>query len=165
MKLLFTKSNAPLSVLIRWALKEPCSHFVAEFDNRLMIHSNLLGVHLKWAPHFRKSATVVYEFEFRQSLEDEEQVYLSLINLTEGKPYDFGAFAYFAWRAFLWRFFGKEMPKRNPWGNKDHFLCTEIAAALPGWMLPIEKDPEVLGMMSPYKIAAVLAHVRGVKLD
>ena len=164
MKILCVKSNLPLSILIRWGLKEDCSHLVAEFDNRLAIHSNLLGVHLQWAPHLREHCTVVHEFEFKLTLEQEEEVYLALINLTEGKPYDFGAFAYFGWRAILWRIFGLAIPKRNRWGKKDHFLCTEIAAALPDWMLPIDKDPELLGMMSPHKMAAIISHIRGEKL-
>jgi hypothetical protein len=147
MKLLFTKSGAPLSLLIRWGLKQDCSHFVVEFEKLgLVFHSNLLGVHIQWANHFLESATIVHSLTFPMGIEEESTLFSSMAELTEGSPYDFTAFAYFMWRGLLWRIFKVPFPKKNPWAEKGDFLCTEIAEILPLSIRPADED---FGMISP----------------
>src|SRR3972149_5686290 len=117
MKLIWTKSKAPLSVLIRWGLNEPVSHFAIVFDDFLVFHSNLVGVHMVSMNRFLKStAQIVYEKNYAMVLEDEEAIYRAIISKHDGEPYDFGAFFYFIWRVLLHKFFKTPVPATNPRG-------------------------------------------------
>lgn len=148
MKLIWTKSNLPLSVLIQWFSQEPCSHFAIVFDDSLVFHSNLFGVHLEWYSHYKKSTTIVFEKDIPMSLEDEERLYRAIVDEHYGKPYDYKALLYFGWRMTLKRFFGTPLPTRNDWQTPESFLCTGLAKSL-GEVFPMELDYE---MVSPYAL-------------
>lgn len=138
MKIVFTRSRMPVSILIRWVLKEPVSHSAFVFDDKLVVHSDLSGVRLEWFGKFKKRVDIVEELIYDLPLEKEEEVYRSILDRFDGQPYDWGAFFYFCWRGLLHRFFGAKMPVRNPWGRKDWFLCTELASALPSWLVKVD---------------------------
>lgn len=132
MKLIWTKNNKPLSLLIRWGLKEKCSHFATVFDESLVLHSGMQGVHLRWFKKYRKEVDIVYQIDFEGwSLEEEEKVYRQFMDNFEGEGYDWRALLFFIWRGVLKRFFGKEFPRTNRWQRGDDFLCTKIARILP----------------------------------
>jgi hypothetical protein len=158
MKLIWTKSTSPLSVLIRWALNEPVSHFAIVFDNKLVFHSNLLGLHVGWFNTFKKQCTVVYEKDYPMALEKEEAIYQEILDREDGKSYDYGAFAYFAWRALLKKLFRIPLPKENSWDSIDQDICTESAKYLQ-YVIP-EEIPADLAMLSPYQLALILAAQR-----
>jgi hypothetical protein len=152
MKLIWTKSSAPLSVLIRWGLNEPVSHFAIVFDDFLVFHSNLLGVHMESLKRFSSgSAKIVYTVEIPLPLEEEERIYEGLIPQYDGQNYDYGAFCYFMWRALIWKLFNIPIPAVNRWASSASEICTEMAGTLPKQVL----DKETLGdlsMVSPYKL-------------
>lgn len=152
MTLIFTKNNSILSRIIRWGLKEPCSHFGVVFDGKFLMHSNLLGVQLCWLNTFLKKSEIVLSIDYDLNVESEEYVYSCLLNRFDGRGYDFGAFFYFAWRAFLFRFFKKPFPSVNKLNCKDSFLCTEIASFLP---LEMVKNKEY-DLISPYRLYLML---------
>lgn len=152
MKLLFVKSEMPLSKLIRWGLKEPVSHFAIEFDNKIVFHSNLLGTSIDWSNNFRSSHDVVCSIECNVSLELEEQVYQSILDKNCGKGYDFKAFAYFMWRAALFRFFGIAFPAKNAWAEDGKFLCTGLSVEIPESIIPKIKTIEDPEMISPFQL-------------
>lgn len=154
MKLMWTRSSAPLSKVIRWISKEPVSHFVVCFDNKWVIHSNLLGVHLNWLSTFTKHCEIVYTIECDLSLENEEKVYRSLLDNFDERGYDFGAFFYFLFRGLLYKFLKIPMPAQNKWGNKDKFLCTEISQVLPKDVITI--DVSNVDIITPYKLYQLL---------
>lgn len=158
MKILFVKGTLPLSKLIMWGLDEPVSHFAVLFDDKIVFHSDLTGVHISWYPTFLKSHEVVFETEFHEAnLNEEEEVYQSIVSKYDGKKYDYGAFIYFIYRGFLKKIFNKSMPKVNPFGKSGGFLCTEIAELLPDWVIPaIIKKNNDLGMVSPYQLWLLL---------
>lgn len=135
MKLIFTRSTAPLSKLIRWAFNEPVSHFAVVFDNKFVIHSNLYGVNLAWLNDFTKKSTIVYSIDMPLSLEKEEEVYRSLLDNFCGEHYDYKAFLYFAYRALLFKLFKTPLPRTNPFNTRG-FLCTEMYGVLPKWLVP-----------------------------
>lgn len=152
MKLIWTKSRQPLSILIRWGLKEPVSHFAIVFDNKIVFHSNLLGAHIDWFNYFKTQCDVVFEKDFNLSLDVEENIYQSILDKNVGKKYDFKAFAYFIWRGILWRFLNIPFPEKNKWAKDGAFLCTGLAAEL-----PVQEFPELNGikdteMTSPYQL-------------
>ena len=153
MKLIWVKGTASLSKFIMWGLKEPVSHFAVVFDDKIVFHSDLLGVRIMWYPSFLKTHEVVYEMDFSNAtLDQQEEVWQSIVTKFDGKGYDYKAFLYFTWRGILWRFFKKTFPSSNPWGSDSAFLCTEIAKTLPDWVVPASIKSKDLGMVSPYKL-------------
>lgn len=146
MKVAFTKSHLPLSKFIMWGLSEDCSHTVIIFDEKLVIHSNLFGVHVNFLESFKKHCTIVHEVELDLPLIAEENVYKNLIQL-DGLDYDFKAFLYFCWRGILKMLFKIPLPKLNKF-NSSGILCTEIVQCLRN----IIDIPEDLSMYSPYMV-------------
>lgn len=145
------RSGLPLSRLIRWAFDTDCSHFAVCFDNKLVIHSDLLGVKLAWWNSFEKSHTIVHCLEFDLGLDKEELIYRSIMDNFDGDGYDFSAFLYFAYRAILWKIFTEPMPKVNPWNDKNKFLCTEVFQFLPEWVVKRDKGAD-LSMTTPHDL-------------
>lgn len=148
MKLIFTKSTAPLSVLIRWGLNEPCSHFAIVFYENFVVHSNLVGVHTDFLNTFETHAEVVHEIEYDPGDLEQLRILKNLISTSAGHGYDYGALLYFMWSVFLFRFFKRPMPRRNQWGSTSLYLCTELARSLPPEIL---QDLD-LAMTSPEQL-------------
>lgn len=130
MKLIWTKSTLPLSILIRWGFGEPCSHFAIIFDDALVFHSNLKGVHLQSKTNFLKHAEIVHDINIPLSEVIEENLYKAIISKLDGKPYDMKAFFFFIYRGFLLKFFNKPLPLKNEFDDNDSYLCTELAYEL-----------------------------------
>lgn len=163
MKLIFTRSNAPLSVAIRGLLKEPVSHFGIVFDNGIVFHSNLLGSHIEWYGSFIKKCEIVYSLQFTLNLEEEERIYLDILNTYDDKPYDYGALFYFAYRAILLRTIRKPLPATNELQNGSKFLCTELAICLPDSIVPPSIKTEDLSIISPYALYQKIMSLRAQK--
>lgn len=135
MRLLWSKNKTPFDQLIMWAFDEPCAHFAVEFDNKFILHSNMLGFHPVWSKNWHEHNTVVHSIEVDLPLEKEEQVFQALLDANNGKPYDFLAVSFFAWRALLWKCFRIPLPRNGP--NWDHgILCTEVYGLLPTSIVP-----------------------------
>lgn len=146
-ELLWTRSTAPLSKAIRWALDEPVSHFAILMDDRLVFHSNLIGTHLKWKTSFEKKAEIVYSLRLNLSSEEEEEIYQRLIQLDE-RPYDLSAFLYFAFHGLKHRLLQTPIPTKNPWATNRGLLCTEVSKALTDFVaLPTHLD-----IITPYQL-------------
>lgn len=137
MMFLWSTSELAVSKAIRLGLGEDCSHFSIVFDEHedgygLMLHSSLMGVELLWFNKFRESHKIIHALRPRPdfALNQEESVFRAIVTKFYGKSYDYKALAYWAWRGFLKRCFGKPIPSVNRWGDRDQFLCTGIAKAL-----------------------------------
>lgn len=156
MKLAWVKGHAPLSHLIMWGLNEPVSHFAFIFDNSIVFHSDLTGMHISWLSSFLNTHDIVYEIDLQLSLEQEETIYQGVITKYDGSGYDYGAFVYFGWRAFLKKCFGKPMPNSNPWGSKDRYLCDEAIQLLPVEIVGEEIKKMDLSIRSPYQVLLIL---------
>lgn len=156
MKLLWTKSGLPLSRFIRWGLKEPCSHVVIIFDDKIVFHSNLKGAHVEWFNTFKKHVEIVHQIEYRLPLEEEEAVYQSIIDANDQTPYDFKAFGYFIWSALLYRFKGRAFPAKNPWGSPNANFCTGLVSRIPVEAIPGMEKVKDGDMMSPEKLYELL---------
>lgn len=152
MKLIWTKSGAPLSRLIRWAFNEDCSHFAVVMDDKIVFHSNLIGVHLQWFESFKKKSQVVYSLDLIISEQKENEVYYEMIK-HDARPYDWGAFFYLAWRGLLYRLFLMPIPSgRNPFGTDKWDICLEVASALK----PVLNISDNLDMVTPYRLYTIL---------
>lgn len=152
MRLIWTKSKLPLSVLIRWGLSEPVSHFGIVFDNGIVFHSNLLGTHVEWFGTFAKHCEIVYSVECQMELLDEEAVYRDILDTYDDKGYDYCAFAYFCLRGFMRKFLRIPFPEKSAWTDKDKFLCTELAGTLPESIIGAQIKAEDLSILSPYQL-------------
>ena len=157
MKLIWTKSNNPLSLFIRWGLKEPCSHVVIVFDNKIVFHSNLKGAHIEWFQTFKKHVTIVHQIEYKLPLEEEEIVYQNIVNAYDQKAYDYKAFGFFIWRALLFRIMNKPFPSKNSWGSPNGYLCTGLAGQLPIEIIPGLEKAQDKDMLSPQKLYEILS--------
>jgi hypothetical protein len=150
MKIVFTKNNSVFSKLIRWAFNEPVSHVVFVFDEKFVIHSNLLGVQFNWLKTYRKKNEFVFCKDIKLPLEKEEQVYQSLLENYDDRTYDYKAFLYFGYRAILFKLFKTPIPIHNK-KNTSGFLCTEMYGTLPEWL--VQKTDKDLSITTPYQLA------------
>lgn len=153
MRLIWTKSNLILSKLIRWGLNEDCSHFAIVFDSPaggLMFESNLLGTHPKFYKTAKKHCEIVHEIVLNVSVEVEDRVWDIVVDNYDDEPYNFGAFLYFAWRAFLYKAFKRPFPAVNKWSKPDTHLCDQLYDAVENIAAPnLNID---LAITSPHKV-------------
>lgn len=156
MKLLWVKGFMPLSKLIMWGLNEPVSHFAICFDDKIVFHSDLTGMHISWKASFDKTHETIYSITLDLPLEQEEAIYQSVITEYDGAGYDYGAFAYFCWRAALYKFFNTPLPDTNPWGSATRFLCDEEIQVLPTEIVGEEIKKMDLGIRSPFMVLNLL---------
>jgi hypothetical protein len=134
---LFTKSGKIGSKLIRWGLNARTSHFAIGFDCTedgfgVVLHSHYSGVHLSWYDDFARKNEIVYKLKPKKpfSLQEEEELYQSLLKNYYGKGYDIEALAYFSYVGLLHRLFKKPLPDTNPFDSSDKYLCVEIYKGL-----------------------------------
>lgn len=164
MRLVWTKSHLPLSVFIRWGLRQPVSHFAIVFNDNLLFQSNLLGTGLDYYPVYKQSVTVVHELEVPIDVAAEDRIYNSAMLEMAHKPYGWGAFLYLVWRGFLANYFHRPMPPRNPWWQPGSYLCVGIAQTLDSDGVPepiraaVRLIPD-LEMITPYQLYLALQGV------
>lgn len=150
MKVVFTKSNLPVSKLICWGLDEPVSHLAFVFDNKFVIQSSFFGVELQWLNTFIKHNDIIQMIEIPLTLEKEEVVYRSIIDNFDDSAYDYQFFFYLFWNGLLRKLFGKPLPNYNPYSNNGQFICFELLDVLPNWLLPVKPTKDE-GVISPHK--------------
>lgn len=160
MKFLFTKSKAPFSVLLRWGLQEPVSHFAIEFDNKIIFHSNFFGTQINWSRTFKRKCDVVYEIVYPLPLYEEEAMYQAVLDSYDGRPYDWKGFLYFLWRVVLFKLLGTPLPEKNAWQSDTSDLCIEILTHLPKGEWNSDQSWESLAITSPYQVYSKLKIVR-----
>lgn len=139
---------------IKYFLDEPIAHIAFMFDHKMVIHSHLQGVDVIWADDFCNSNTIHTSKPFNLTLEQEEEVYRALITVAH-HDYDKKAFAYFAYAGFKKKVFKTPLPKENPWGEKNKYLCTELAGLLPDFIFRTKLNPfkgRDLEMITPYQV-------------
>ena len=158
MKLIFTKSNLPLSVLIRWGLSEPVSHFAMVFEDKVIFQSNLLGTQINWLKTFlsKHGSEIVFTLEYPLEEHEEDKVWDAICDENDGKSYDYGAFLYFMYRAFLLKFFKLPLPKKNVLATKGEFLCTKLSQSLPADIIPGVAEIQDADIVTPYQLYLVL---------
>lgn len=115
MQVLFTKGTSILSRAIRKASGEDCSHVALRFTDSLVIHSNLLGIHINSYAYFQTQCEIMH----RVDVPDQEGIADKLLKY-EGQGYDF--------LALIWLFLMAIYPLRkiNQWQDSKKFTCTEF---------------------------------------
>lgn len=150
MRLLFTKNHNVGSKLIMWGTEGDCSHFAAEFDECLVLQSNMLqGVNLTSTNEFMNHNEIVHELKFELPLDMEEAVYQPLVKRLAGKTeYDRKAMCYWALCVINHRITGAPIPEVNKWGDPKKFMCIEVAEQLPDFLFGNYR-PDNLKFTSP----------------
>lgn len=118
-KVLFTSGNSALSKAIKRATGEDCSHVAIQLWNGLVVHSNLLGIHLNSLEYFKKKAQIVYEIDMGID-PPKERLAFQKISKYEGQSYDLLALF---WLALLSIY---PFRKNNQWQDSNKFTCTEF---------------------------------------
>lgn len=154
MKLVWMKSNLPLSVLIRAVTGQECSHFAFVFETKaagLMFQSDLLGT----APAFYETAlkthTVVHQFDLPLPPEQEDAAWDLIVSKYDGKPYNYMGILYLGWRFLLKRAFGLALPLVNRWATPGTYFCDQlydVLNQLPG----VPKINVMSGMDTPHDV-------------
>jgi hypothetical protein len=158
MKLVACSGTNILDKAIMWSLDEPAAHFAIIMDRNLVFHSNLMGVNIEGLDYFLTTHKIVKAIDPGATNDQENDVYNRIVDKLDGMPYAWEDFAYFCYRASLYKFFNKPLPDSLPsdlQGSKG-ILCTMIAQALPPeWIAPL--NPSDLGIISPWKLINAIA--------
>jgi hypothetical protein len=164
MKLIWSKSKLPLSVIIRAVTGEDCSHFAFVFETRgagIMFESNLIGTHPSFFKNSLKSHTIVHEIEIPLDMNTEDLIWDACVENFDGKPYDFLGIVYLGWRKLLLRFLGKPLPEKNKWSREGALFCDELYSILN--IIPeFPFLPVMNGMQTPHDIWDKLKDVKFV---
>ena len=158
MKLIWTKSNLPLSVLIRGVTGEDCSHFAFVFESTasgLLFQSNLLGTNSKFFNTEKNTwgFKIVHELDIPMTVEEEDRAWELMVNSYDDVPYNFLGAAYLGWRKLLHRVFGLKVPAKNAWSQHATMFCDQIYTILNKLQDPRLKHVNVgNGMATPYDL-------------
>lgn len=129
MRLIWTKSKRPLSVIIRFITKDDCSHFAFVFESAakgLMFESNLLGTHPSFYQSSLKTHTIVHELDIPLTVETEDKIWDIVIQKYDGKKYAFKAALYLGWRKLLFRILRTPIPLKNKWADESEYFCDQV---------------------------------------
>lgn len=141
-KILFTTRDSFFSNAIRDVTGEPVSHCAIEIPERkIVIHSNIKGVHIQSSYTFRKQNKIVLELEGKEfygpSFIDQ------VLAKDEFRSYDFSAFVFLGLSLAARKYLKLPLPKSNLWDTTG-MLCTE-------WVTNVV-DRKTNAMITPYKL-------------
>ena len=157
MKLCWTKSNLPLSLLIRAITGEDCSHFMFVFESQasgLLFQSNLLGTSTKFFNTEKNTSgfTIVHEIDLPMSAE-EDKAWDIIVQKYDSVGYNFLGALYLGWRIFLFRILKSPIPKRNKWNQHGAMFCDQVYDVLNKMKDPrIPKINVMNGMDTPHMV-------------
>lgn len=129
MKLVWSKSSLPLSVLIRAVTGEPCSHFLVVFESAakgLVFESNLIGTHPRFWQSDQNKITIVHEKNLSLSAVAEDLIWDRVVQKYDGRPYDYVGALYLGFWKLAKRLFRVELPEKNLWASPERYFCSEI---------------------------------------
>jgi len=138
-KVLFTTKDSTFSNLICDVTGSPVSHCAIEIPSlKMVIHSNIKGVHIEYYKTFREHNKVLYELssvhEFSETLLDD------IMRENEFKFYDYAAFLFLGLSLLARKYLKLPLPKSNLWDTSG-MICTEFVTSF----VSSKSDP----MMTP----------------
>ena len=114
-----------MSRFIQWGLGEPASHLAIETAD-WVYHSSIGGVRRMSHPEFWSAHTLARGVRIPATDDEGAALERELDRLVDKVDYDYGAFAYFAWRAALRKFLGIPFPIVNAGDRPAAMLCVEL---------------------------------------
>lgn len=155
-ELLFTTSDYKFSRLARWALNSDCSHFAILMDRKIVFHSNFTGVHIEPIQSFLKMNHIIHRLQLNTlpTLQQEDELWLRLIDINYGKSYDVGAMLFLGFNLIAHKLVNWPISKNNLWQTKEAFICTEILESLSGLKLGSATFPDMgrVDMRKPHDL-------------
>jgi len=125
MNIYFTSRPNIGSKLIQWATDGDVSHVALGLGGSVY-HSTEHG--FKQVHFYDFEAEFKIERSLTFNIPDDKALLALSSLIPKNLSYDFSAFAYFAWRAYLYKYHKISMPKTNAWNSRG-YLCTETAGA------------------------------------
>lgn len=145
MRALFVSTDKLLSKTIKSLTGENVSHVAIEFPEcGIVVHSDLLGLHIQTSRNFRKAHQIVYELETIQVVNFLDERIQKLMESYEFHMYDYGAFFFLGFSLLARDYLKIPLPKSNLWQESGMFLCV-------GWLSEVAFDKED-DMITPYKL-------------
>ena len=150
MKLLFVRSQLLGSKLIRWGLRESCSHFAVEFGDLGVVFESKLqgGAQIHKIEEFHRTHETVHTLAFTYP-QDTDAVFQTMMKKFLGDRYDFYAFFFWCKCVLANRLFGTPIPKKNLWAKHGYNMCTELASGIEWIRLWAEATGTDLEMIGP----------------
>jgi hypothetical protein len=158
MKLIWTKSYLPLSLVIRGVTGEPCSHFAFVFESQasgLVFQSNLLGTNPEFYNVLSKTwgFSVVHQLDLPMSVDEENIAWDAIVQQYDDIGYNFGGACYLGWRYGLKRAFKIPLPPTNAWSQPGTMFCDQVYRILNLLNDPrLPKIPVMNGMDTPESV-------------
>lgn len=139
----YSKNSKIGSKLISWGTKKEGqkdgtipSHYFMVFFRKIVLEARLeSGVQLTYWGTFKGHNDIVKLFipiGEQESREQKGHMFNNILKMSHGKPYDKRAVAYFGWRIFLLKYFGKPLPAKNKYNDQDKFFCDELYSLVSG---------------------------------
>jgi hypothetical protein len=158
MKLIWTKSHLPLSLIIRAITGEDCSHFAFVFEsqaNGLVFQSNLLGTGPEFLNVLSSSSgfEIVHQLDLPMTVAEEDAAWDLIVQSYDNLGYNFLGAAYLGWRYLLKRIFKRPLPAKNPWDQAGTLFCDQVYTILNKLNDPRLPQINVLsGMDTPHAV-------------
>lgn len=154
-----TKPKNPMSKLIRWGLDEPMSHFATAFfpfKTGLVLEQQMTkGFEITDFEYFISQNSIVHALMPKESMFDDEDILMGLMEEFSGSKYDDGSFLYLCWRVILLKLFQEPFPKNGEWGDTTDPLCTGHARIIqrlrPEWFTKEISDFDITSPGSLYE--------------
>jgi len=100
-----------------------CSSFRA--NQHIVFHSVSSGVKISSRSAFKKKYDIKRIYQLASTQTNEDDIIWSLLTMYEDRKYDYLALVYLGIFLTL-RKVGLELPAKNIWNNRNHFICTEF---------------------------------------
>lgn len=158
MKLIWTKSHLPLSLVIRGVTGEDCSHFAFVFESQasgLVFQSNLLGTGPEFLNVLSSSSgfEIVHQLDLPMTAAEEDEAWDLIVQSYDNLGYNFLGAIYLGWRKLLNRMFKIAIPDKNPWNQPGTIFCDQVYAILNGLNDPrLPKINVMSGMDTPHDV-------------
>jgi hypothetical protein len=118
----------------------------------------LSGVAIGWFPEWLKHHKIAWSINVpKLTLEEEEEIYKSLMKQYGTQGYDYGAGAYWIMRRVEHRLFNTPIPKINAWQSPGRKLCIGVYEGLPGWLTGPRPTESEIEMTSTDDVGRIIA--------
>jgi hypothetical protein len=159
MRLLWTKSNNTIDMVIRLMTGDDCQHFVIVFDSPgggIVFQFNLLGGGVSFLSTFLKNHTIVHEKIVTLTTEQEDALWDAWVDRFDGKGYNILGALYAGLMRLRLRVLKIPSPSVNAWSQPGTQFCDEayqLLSGLPG--LPLISQTQN-GMDTPHDVWEIL---------
>jgi hypothetical protein len=129
-KIVGTKGNSILGIIIRWLTGENIDHVAIMLNDKIVITSSLLGLHIQGHRSFLKRRTIVDSYEVPVAQSDIDDVLTDAIENYDGKMYDYYAMVAKGFSLLIKKLTGIIIKYKKPPQNPEWYWCIEVISLL-----------------------------------